>query len=67
MASVLIVLTMMAMMAASCTTTVVEQRVLPIQPVIINRFFYLIPEEPVENCGGVPNCWYEEDGDLGEA
>lgn len=55
------------MMAASCTTTVVEQRVLPIQPVIINRFFYLIPEEPVENCGGVPNCWYEEDGDLGEA
>lgn len=63
MASALIALT-----TASCTTTIHETKVVPMQPVIINRYFLVpVPVEPEQNCGGVPNCWYEEDEDLGEA
>lgn len=62
MASVLI-----AVMTMSCTT--IERVTLPLQPIIINHYYVVpVPVEPEEdNCGEVPNCWYEPDGSLGEA
>lgn len=54
-------------LTTSCTT--IERHVLPLQPVIVNHY-YLVPiqPEPEQNCGGVPNCWYEDpDSGLGEA